>query len=101
MAEGPAAAPVCEHYWAYHCRDGLSVRLCQLCHEPDWADFRRQLEDAATMAGNPDDALVLESAARIIIKRSAKPDSIATRVMVKVLTRQAAAIRREHANPSP
>jgi hypothetical protein len=42
-----AARPVCEHYWADHCYDGLSVRLCQLCHEPDWDDQRRQLAAAA------------------------------------------------------
>ena len=39
--------PACEHYWADHCYDGLSVRLCQLCHEPDWDDLRRQLAEAA------------------------------------------------------
>jgi len=42
-----AARPECEHYWAHHCYDGLSVRLCQLCHEPDWADVRQQQAEAA------------------------------------------------------
>ena len=53
---GPAAIPPgavqatarepCEHYWAYHCYGGLSVRLCQCCHEPDWDDLRGQLAEA-------------------------------------------------------
>lgn len=37
-----AAEAPCEHYWAFHVHDGLSVRLCQLCHEPDWADARKE-----------------------------------------------------------
>ncbi len=41
-ADMPMAKPACEHYWAYHLHDGLSVRLCQLCHEPDWDDVRRE-----------------------------------------------------------
>ena len=43
----------------------------------------------------PTDAAILEHAARIIAERSTRPDSIATRVLVRVLTRQAAIIRRE------
>ena len=46
MSDQPAAKPACEHYWASHCYSGLSVRLCQLCHEPDWEDFRGQLAEA-------------------------------------------------------
>jgi hypothetical protein len=46
VSDQAAAKPDCEHYWAYHVYDGLSVRLCQLCHEPDWADVRGQLEEA-------------------------------------------------------
>jgi len=42
MSDQPAAKPECEHYWASLCFGGLSVRLCQLCHEPDWDDVRRQ-----------------------------------------------------------
>ncbi len=41
-----AAREPCEHYWASHCYGGLSVRLCQLCHEPDWGDLRGQLAEA-------------------------------------------------------
>jgi hypothetical protein len=37
----PANRPVCEHHWASHCFGGLSVRLCMICHEPDWDDVRR------------------------------------------------------------
>jgi hypothetical protein len=44
----PEAKAACEHYWAYHCYDGLSVRLCQLCHEPDWDDVRAEQRKAAT-----------------------------------------------------
>jgi hypothetical protein len=43
----PEDRPECEHYWVDHCYDGLSVRLCWLCHEPDWADVRRQMNEAA------------------------------------------------------
>ena len=45
--ELPEDRPNCEHYWADHCWDGLSVRLCQLCHEPDWVDMRRQWAEVA------------------------------------------------------
>lgn len=45
-AADQAEHPVCEHYWAYHVHDGLSVRLCQLCHWPDWDDLRGQLGEA-------------------------------------------------------
>lgn len=44
--EIPAAKPECEHYWAFHCFGGLSVRLCKLCHEPDWNDVAGQLSEA-------------------------------------------------------
>jgi len=47
---------------------------------------------------NPADAVTLERAAQIIAERSTKPDSVATRALVKVLNRQAAIIRREHAD---
>jgi hypothetical protein len=46
MADIPQAKPECEHYWAYHCYGGLSVRLCQTCHEPDWYELRAQLAEA-------------------------------------------------------
>ena len=48
MASDPqaAAAPVCDHYWAHHVHGGLSVRLCQFCHEPDWEDLAGQLGEA-------------------------------------------------------
>ena len=47
MTGGVAEAQaVCEHYWAYHLYDGLSVRLCQLCHEPDWESVRGEREEA-------------------------------------------------------
>ena len=47
MTNQTAAKPVCEHYWASHVHDGLSVRLCQLCHEPDWDNLRAELAKAA------------------------------------------------------
>lgn len=47
MTDLPQARPVCDHSWAYHVYDGLSVRLCQLCHEPDWEDVRGELAAAA------------------------------------------------------
>jgi hypothetical protein len=40
------ARAVCEHNWAYHCYGGLSVRLCQSCHEPDWDSVRGEREEA-------------------------------------------------------
>ena len=46
------------------------------------------------------DAFTLERAAQIITERSTKPDSVATRVLVKVLRKQAAVIRREAAGGS-
>lgn len=46
MSDQPAARPECEHYWASHCFSGLSVRLCMLCHEPDWEDVRSQHAEA-------------------------------------------------------
>ena len=58
----PAAKPDCEHYWAYHLRDGLSVRLCQLCHEPDWADVRAELKAAAAAERERIRALITERA---------------------------------------
>lgn len=45
MSDEPMAKPACEHYWAYHCHGGLSVRLCQLCHEPDWDAVRGEREE--------------------------------------------------------
>jgi hypothetical protein len=44
------------------------------------------------------DAVTLERAAGIIAERSTKPDGISTRVLIKLLTRQAAVIRRERAD---
>ena len=43
----------------------------------------------------PDDAVTMERAAEIIAERSTKPNSVATRAMVRVLRRQAEVIRRE------
>jgi hypothetical protein len=43
LNDQPAAKPVCEHYYASLCYRGMSVRLCQLCHEPDWDDLAEQL----------------------------------------------------------
>lgn len=37
------AAEVCEHYWAWYCHRGMSIRLCKLCHQPDWDDLALQL----------------------------------------------------------
>ena len=54
MTEFAEAKPACEHYWADHCYGGLSVRLCQFCHEPDWDDLRRQLTEARAMRAHAD-----------------------------------------------
>jgi hypothetical protein len=62
---------------------------------PDWE--REYLEQEAA---DPADARTMERAAQIIAERSTKPGSISTRVLIKVLTRQAAAIRRER-RPAP
>jgi hypothetical protein len=43
------------------------------------------------------DAFTLERAAQIIAGRSTKPDSVATRALIKVLRKQAGVIRREAA----
>jgi len=37
-------AAVCEHFYASHCYRGMSVRLCMLCHEPDWDDLAGQMK---------------------------------------------------------
>lgn len=41
----PAEPPACEHYWAYLCYGGLSVRQCQLCHGIDWEAQKRDAEE--------------------------------------------------------
>jgi hypothetical protein len=46
VSDQPAAKQHCEHYWAFHCFGGLTIRLCQVCHEPDWEDFRGQHAEA-------------------------------------------------------
>lgn len=46
MSDQAAQQPPCEHYWAYLVHDGLSVRLCQLCHEPDWEDLKQEMDKA-------------------------------------------------------
>ena len=46
------------------------------------------------------DAFTLERAAQIIAERSTKPDSVATRALIKVLRQQAEVIRREAAASS-
>lgn len=43
--ETPAQA-VCEHYWATHCYRGMHLKLCMLCHGPDWADLEVQFSQA-------------------------------------------------------
>jgi hypothetical protein len=40
------AQAVCEHFYASHCYRGLYVRLCTLCHEPDWDDLERQQRES-------------------------------------------------------
>ena len=60
-AEATAAAEPCEHYWAYHCFDGLSVRLCQLCHEPDWDSVRADRAEIAAQAAAAERELLTEA----------------------------------------
>ena len=62
--EVPAAKPECEHYWAFHCYGGLSVRLCQTCHEPDWDDVRGQLGEAERKGVKAERERIAELAAR-------------------------------------
>lgn len=48
MTEDQAEArAVCEHFYASHCYRGMSIRLCMMCHEPDWDDLAGQLASAA------------------------------------------------------
>ena len=56
--------------------------------------------DAVLGGSPPADARTLERAAQIIAERSTKPDSVATRALVKVLRKQAEVIRREAAGGS-
>ena len=42
----PEARAVCEHFYASHCYRGMSIRLCMMCHQPDWDDLERQLREA-------------------------------------------------------
>lgn len=50
MSEIPAAAPICEHYWAWVSPAGArnSARICMTCHQPDpkWLNEARAFEDA-------------------------------------------------------
>jgi hypothetical protein len=39
----PEARAVCEHFFASHCFRGMHIRLCMLCHEPDWDDLEEQI----------------------------------------------------------
>ena len=50
--ENPPQANDCEHYFASHIRGGepLHVRLCQLCHEPDWSDLAEQAAEVRAAA---------------------------------------------------
>jgi hypothetical protein len=52
----PMAKPECDHFYASHCYRGMSVRLCQFCHEPDWDDVARELAAARADAGKSCDA---------------------------------------------
>lgn len=47
------ARAVCDHFYASHCYRGMCVRLCMLCHAPDWDDLERQLAGAREPAGEP------------------------------------------------
>jgi hypothetical protein len=54
----------CEHYYSTHMRGGepLSVRICSLCGEVDWADLREQVErirDAAMLESQHRTALAI------------------------------------------
>jgi hypothetical protein len=45
--EAPAdqceAKPECEHFYHSLCYRGMSVRICQMCGDPDWDDLAEQL----------------------------------------------------------
>lgn len=46
MSEPQAAAADCDHFFETRILGGqpLSVRICQFCRTPDWADLREQLD---------------------------------------------------------
>jgi len=48
----PEARAVCEHFYASRCYQGMSIRLCMTCHEPDWDDLAEQL-------GEPEPLMIL------------------------------------------
>jgi hypothetical protein len=43
MSDQAEARAVCEHFYASHCYRGMSIKLCMMCHQPDWDDLERQL----------------------------------------------------------
>jgi hypothetical protein len=42
----PAAPTICDHAFVSIVRGGepVSVRVCVLCRQPDWADLRQQID---------------------------------------------------------
>ncbi len=43
VSESQADENKCQHYFTSHVHQGMSIRLCMFCHEPDWGDFREQV----------------------------------------------------------
>jgi hypothetical protein len=45
---GSEQAAVCEHHFISHVYRGMSIRLCQFCHQPDWNDLEEQFGPSVT-----------------------------------------------------
>jgi hypothetical protein len=78
MSDLPAAQPGCEHSWAFHLYGGLSARLCQFCHEPDWDDLRGQLEEAGRKGELAGRAKVQHAADRVAQTAAAAQEKAVT-----------------------
>jgi len=68
------AAKTCEHFYASHCYRGMSIRLCMLCHEPDWDDLERQLSGAVGAITLDDGEC--ERLAALVRERAAEADAL-------------------------
>ena len=51
IEEAAAAAVPCEHVWSSHCHNGVSARVCMLCHAPDLDAVKRLFDAARFMLG--------------------------------------------------
>jgi hypothetical protein len=43
MADQAKKAAVCDHFFISHHYNGMAVRICQFCQQPDWDDLRAEL----------------------------------------------------------